>query len=70
MVGSMGGRTTVANNDQIVEGIRQGVYDAMIAALSTQKQDGGAVKVYLDGKELSANVTKHQWQNQRATGVA
>ena len=70
MVGSMGGRTTVANNDQIVEGIRQGVYDAMIAALSTQKQDGGAVKVYLDGKELSANVAKHQWQNQRATGVA
>lgn len=28
MVGSLGGRTAVANNDQIVEGIRQGVYDA------------------------------------------
>ena len=28
MVGSMGGRTAVANNQQIVEGIRQGVRDA------------------------------------------
>ena len=28
LVGSLGGRTAVANNDQIVEGIRQGVSDA------------------------------------------
>lgn len=28
LVGSLGGHTAVANNDQIVEGIRQGVYDA------------------------------------------
>lgn len=32
MVGTMGSRTAVANNAQIVEGIRQGVYEAMLAS--------------------------------------
>lgn len=32
MVGTIGGRTAVANNDQIVAGIAKGVYDAMVAA--------------------------------------
>ena len=31
MVGTMNGRTAVANNDQIVQGIYRGVYDAMMA---------------------------------------
>ena len=30
MVGQMGGRTAVANNDQIVDGIRRGVYEAQM----------------------------------------
>ena len=52
MVGRMGGRTAVANNDQIVEGIRQGVYDAVMAA----NNNGGdvSVKVYLDSREIKA----------------
>lgn len=34
MVGSMGGHTAVANNDQIVQGIESGVYSAVANALS------------------------------------
>ncbi|MBR5829120.1 MAG: hypothetical protein IKY47_03560 [Bacteroidaceae bacterium] len=34
MVGSIGGRTAVANNDQIVEGISQGVYEAVMSAIA------------------------------------
>lgn len=61
MVGSMGGHTAVANNDQIVEGISAGVYSAVLAAM----QNGGgnnniSVDVYLDGKRLTASVEKRQ----------
>lgn len=54
MVGSLGGRTAVANNDQIVEGIRAGVYDAVVEAMG---QTGGkqGVTVYLDGKKIYQN---------------
>lgn len=53
MVGSIGGRTAVANNDQIVEGIRQGVFEAVSAAMSGGNNDVN-VKVYLDSKEIRA----------------
>lgn len=52
MVGTIGGHTAVANNDQIVEGISAGVYNAVSAAMG-----GGqnvSVKVYLDSKEIKA----------------
>lgn len=39
MVGSFGGRTAVANNDQIVEGIEAGVERAMVRALSVTTQN-------------------------------
>lgn len=59
MVGSIGGRTAVANNDQIVEGIYQGVLAAMKASGSG---DSGKfdVRVYLDGKQITAAVEKRQ----------
>ena len=53
LVGTMGGHTAVANNDQIVEGIRQGVYEAVSAAMS-QGNGETVVKVYLDSKEIKA----------------
>lgn len=64
LVGTMGGRTAVANNDQIVEGIRQGVYDAVVAA----NNNGGGdvqVRVYLDSREIKAG----QQRLNRAWGV-
>lgn len=59
MVGSIGGRTAVANNDQIVEGIYQGVLAAMRAS---DNSNGGNfdVRVYLDGKQITAAVEKRQ----------
>ena len=59
MVGSIGGRTAVANNDQIVEGIYQGVLAAMKAS---EGGNNGSfdVKVYLDGKQITAAVEKRQ----------
>ncbi|MEF2593715.1 MAG: hypothetical protein U0M51_04140 [Eggerthellaceae bacterium] len=46
MVGTMGGKTAVANNDQIVEGISAGVYNAVVRALAaTSGNDGGSKRV-------------------------
>lgn len=62
MVGTMNGSTAVANNQQIVEGISQGVYAAVVAAM-TQSSGGDRpmnVNVYLDGKQITASVEKHQ----------
>ncbi len=67
MVGTMGGHTAVANNQQIVEGIKAGVYEAVRAAMP-QNQSGGEYRFYLDGKELTARVTQLQRQNSRAMG--
>ena len=54
LVGNISGRTAVASNDDILEGIRQGVYDAVSAAMSGSYgcQD---VRVYLDGREIRAS---------------
>lgn len=59
LVGTMGGRTTVANNDQIVDGIRQGVLDALTvahAAFGSEDRGGGSgpitVNVQIDGKTV------------------
>lgn len=51
MVGSIGGRTAVANNDQIVEGIRQGVYEAVMAANSNGNNNFD-IRVFLDSREI------------------
>lgn len=61
MVGSMNNRTAVANNDQIVDGIKAGVYEAVIAAMGNTAQKGEQIiKVFLDGKQIMATVEKHQ----------
>lgn len=51
MVGSIGRRTAVANNDQIVEAVKAGVYEAVVAATGGgNNQSGGQAQV------VSANV--------------
>ena len=67
LVGRMGNRSAVANNDQIVDGIRQGVYEAMVAA--NNAQGGKEVKVYIDGKDITDYTRKRQNQMARALGV-
>lgn len=64
LVGTMGGRTAVANQQEITEGIRQAVYDAMLSASNNGNNDV-SVKVYLDSKEIKAG----QQRLNRAWGV-
>ena len=59
LVGSINGRTAVANNDQIVAAVSQGVYQAVMAAMGGSQQSGSQnVNVYLDGKQIYASVKK------------
>lgn len=53
LVGSIGGQTAVANNDQIVEAVSLGVARAMASVMSSQSERG--VHVYLDGREITAS---------------
>lgn len=61
MVGKMGNKTTVANNQQIVDGISEGVYAAVLAAMRQSEGNGGqSVNVYLDGRQITSAVEKRQ----------
>ena len=64
MVGTIGGRNAVAPNNDIVEGIRQGVFEAVSAAMNNGNQNVN-VKVYLDSREIKAG----QNRLTRAMGV-
>ena len=61
LVGSINGRTAVANNDQIVAAVAQGVYEAVVAAMGASRSSSGQnVNVYLDGKQIYASVRKRE----------
>lgn len=66
LVGTMGNRNAVANNDQIIEGIRQGVYDAVSAAMANSGNGDVSVKVFLDSREIKTG----QQRLNRAMGVS
>lgn len=68
MVGSIGGRTAVANNDQIVDGIAAGVYEANGEQNALLREQNALLRailekgttVNLDGKELTNRIEKVQ----------
>lgn len=61
MVGKIGNRSAVANNDQIVEAISEGVYAAVVSAMSGQSGSGAQeINIYLDGRQITAAVEKRQ----------
>lgn len=65
------GRTAVANNEQITNGIANAVYDAFMSAFAVTGGNGGnaeEVAIYLDGKEIARTTTKYQQQMARAAG--
>lgn len=68
MVGQIGNRTAVANNDQIVQGISNGVYNAVLNAMSISRGNGNdtPVNIYLDGHIIARSTTKYQRQFARA----
>lgn len=73
MVGSIGRRSAVANNDQIVAGIASGVASANIESNALLREQNGLLRellekdlgVYLDGKSLTKSVEKHQRERGR-----
>ena len=60
LVGSIGNRTTVMNNDQIVESVSAGVYQAVLAALGGNNDEGGETNIVinLDGEKIYENQQK------------
>lgn len=67
LVGRIGNQSAVANNNQIIAGIKQGVYEAMMAS------GGGSgtsnVNVYLSGKQVMAAVAQEARRETIRTGV-
>ena len=64
LVGQIGSRNAVVNNDQIVESVSSGVYMAVREAIKNNSVGGKnaptEVKLYLDGKQITAAVERHQ----------
>ena len=61
MVGSIGGKSAVANNDQIVQAISVGVYEAVVSAMQATGGDDGetvSMVVNLDGEKIYENQQK------------
>ena len=60
LVGNIGGRTAVMNNDQIVESVSTGVYQAVLAALGSNNGDEGNTNIIvnLDGEKIYENQQK------------
>ena len=73
MVGSIGRRTAVANNDQIVEGIASGVASANSESNALLREQNSLLRamlekesgVYLDGKKITKSVDKYKREQGR-----
>ena len=67
LVGTVGGHTAVASNNDIFEGIRAGVYEAVAAAMSGGGGGiGQPVITNLAGREIARTTTRYQNQMARA----
>ena len=53
------GKSVVANNQQIVDGIAQGVYQAMMQANRDEQDKPIQVTVVMDGKTVAKSVNKY-----------
>lgn len=65
LVGSVNGRTAVANNDQIVQAVSDGVFNAVVSAMGDRDDRPLQVRVYLDSREIKSG----QQRLNRAMGV-
>ncbi len=68
------GRTAVANNEQITQGIAEAVYRAFTEAFAatggnSNSNNDRPVNIYLDGKQIATTTTRYQQQYARAMGV-
>ena len=64
LVGTIGSRNAVVNNDQIVEAVSLGVYRAVRDAMGGNNSNNKPteVKLYLDGKQITAAVERTQME--------
>ena len=59
LVGTIGNRNAVVNNEQIVESVSTGVYQAVLAALGGNSDDGDTnIIITLDGEKIYENQQK------------
>lgn len=72
LVGSIGGKTAVANNDQIISGIESGVYRAMVAANSNNSGGNQTIHIIteIDGDVVGEKVVKYHNGRVVQTGVS
>ena len=72
LVGSIGRKTAVANNDQIVSGIESGVYRAVMAANSTNKGGSQTIRIIneIDGDKVGEKVIQYHNGKVIQTGVS
>lgn len=54
------GKSVVANNQQIIEGISSGVYAAFVKAMRERGSSDNSFHIYLDGKTIRANIKKSE----------
>ena len=66
LIGNFGGRSGVMNNEQIIEAVSQGVYNAVSSAMGSGAQN---VNVYIDGKQVNAAVQNAQRRNGAVIGT-
>ena len=72
LVGSIGRKTAVANNDQIVSGIESGVYRAVMAANSTNKGGPQTIRIIneIDGDVVGEKVIQYHNGRVMQTGAS
>ncbi len=70
LVGTIGSRNAVVNNDQIVESVSSGVYRAVCAALSSGQGSGGKAVITLDKKVLGEFAIGYINGKTRETGLS
>ena len=68
MVGSIGGRTAVANNDQFVDAVSFGVYIAVVDAMSRSGGNKQPTIVQINGREVFRAVQDESTAYSRRTG--
>ena len=72
LVGNLGGHTAVINNDQIVSSVSDGVYRAVLYAMSNfsynNRTSQGDIVVQIDGKEVFRAVRNEDIDFKRRTG--
>lgn len=72
LVGSIGRKTAVANNDQIISGIESGVYRAMMAANATKQGGTQTIRIIneIDGDVVGEKVIKYHNGKVMQTGAS